>query len=87
MIHPTLPLAGGGDHSETTETRPDGATRTLTNIAPGFETRQDRDSAQMKQFSLEIRIVGVQHALPSGSQDYVRLVDDVSGGCASGGPT
>ena len=34
---PTLPFAGGGDHSETTETRPDGETRTLTDIAPGFE--------------------------------------------------
>ncbi len=34
---PTLPLAGGGDHSETTETRPHGETRTLTDIAPGFE--------------------------------------------------
>ena len=34
---PTLPFAGGGDHSETTETRPDGETRALTDIAPGFE--------------------------------------------------
>jgi len=34
---PVLPFAGGGDHSETTETRPDGETRTLTDIAPGFE--------------------------------------------------
>ena len=34
---PTLPFADGGDHSETTETRPDGETRTLTDIAPGFE--------------------------------------------------
>jgi hypothetical protein len=34
---PTLPFAGGGDHSETTEIRPDGETRTLTDIAPGFE--------------------------------------------------
>jgi len=32
---PTLPLAGGGDHSETAETRPDVETRTLTDIAPG----------------------------------------------------
>jgi len=34
---PVPPFAGGGNHSETTETRPDGETRTLTDIAPGFE--------------------------------------------------
>ncbi len=34
---PTPPFAGGGDHSETTETRPDGETRTLSDIASGFE--------------------------------------------------
>jgi len=35
---PSLPgIMGGGDHSETTETRPDGETRTLSDIAPGFE--------------------------------------------------
>jgi len=33
---PGIPTPGG-DHSETTETRPDGETRTLSDIAPGFE--------------------------------------------------
>jgi hypothetical protein len=34
---PTLPFAGGGDHGETTEIRPDGETRTLTDAVPAFE--------------------------------------------------
>lgn len=33
---PGIPTPGG-DHSETTETRPDGETRTLSDVAPGFE--------------------------------------------------
>lgn len=34
---PTIPTPGDRGHSETTETRPDGETRTLSDIAPGFE--------------------------------------------------
>jgi capsid protein len=34
---PALPMIGDGDHSETDEQRPDGQTRTLTDVAPGFE--------------------------------------------------
>lgn len=34
---PVPPFAGGGDHSETTETRPDSETRTLTDIAAEFD--------------------------------------------------
>ena len=34
---PTIPTPGDTGHSETTETRPDGETRTLSDVAPGFE--------------------------------------------------
>ncbi len=34
---PALPFAGGGDHGETTVIRPDGETRTLTDVVPAFE--------------------------------------------------
>lgn len=34
---PTLPFQGDDDHSVETEKRPDGQTRTLNDIAPGFE--------------------------------------------------
>jgi len=73
-------LPARGDHRETTETRPDGEARTLTDIAPGFRisaARRAWTASRKCEDRHEARFAGTE--IPSKSACAARRSDGKTG--------